>query len=201
MAMYKKLRAFRHFNTTKAPADSGYAGDCARELSETGMSQGAKRVSGIAAPFGRFGCSPLLRAVQSAGILSGMSKDRLVLIPEIGVSDPATDADAATIDELFNGLGYTPLRAYQEINGPVMERYSVTGWEGLQRFTFSNDSSEHLGVVGHAVLICAAMFPAVEKRPRLADQLLDLNLNEGGYFLTIFEGERPVDMFVNNEPL
>jgi len=204
MAEYvHRVTGLRHAHTNKAPQDSGYQGDLARTLSEPGRAQAAARRRSLGNPtYHRIGSSPLLRARETALLVGGVSNaDRLTLIDEIGVEDPATGGDAQAIDVLFNQLGYAPLKAYHEADSAVMDRYANRAWGGIKNFLAPATRDERNLIVGHAVLICAAFLPAVQGYPAMADQLMNLNLNECGGFLIVLRGDEVQDFIVFNEKL
>lgn len=143
----------------------------------------------------------MLRARQTASIIGDVGMEALTILPGFGVDDPALGGFAQDIDELFNGLAYTPLRAYREANAPAMDWYGKRAWEELQGFLRAGTSDERVLVAAHAVLLPAALYPAVQDRPEMAEKLLDLNLNPAGGFGIMFHDGIATELIVENDPL
>lgn len=197
------MTGVRHERTGKAAEGSGYQGDLARELTEEGVvfARTRRRLLG-STQYTRVGCSPILRARQTAMLIGGLDDERkLVLIPGLGIDDPASGDDAYRVDELFNAHGYDPLRTYREADDTgAIDRYGENAWRDVQAFLRSPAAQEERNLlVGHAVLLCAAFLPAVQHEPAMADALLDLKLVPGGGFRIIFHDGIAKDFEVFND--
>lgn len=178
----------RHGQTGKAERDFD------RRLTEEGVRQALARRESLGHPtFDLVIASPAKRAADTAAIAADDSI--IVILSELyASSDPA---DRATIEHLFDKLGYAPLREYHRAGGEdAFNRYAAAACEAIRKTTAlcSYDKDPHILVVGHAVLInsiAATLFG------QDSDLILDANLGEvEGFRVMLNDKKADVELLV-----
>ena len=195
--MTVSITFLRHANALPAQ-DARETSDQARPLSPKGIDQAATRHEALGNPeYNLVLCSPTIRAIQTAEIVSGNPRQR-ELVSEL------LPYQGKEMDALFTKLGYAPLSDYRKEDGGLVDEIAqkahvaiaqcIKGRMKIEGVPYYQDY--RVLVVGHAVVLNAIGCAFLHRKGRpqagllqLQEELAELALGEACGFTLVFDGD------------
>jgi broad specificity phosphatase PhoE len=180
--MPRRFTATRHANAPKLPEPQT---DSDRRISALGLRQAALRrqMPVREKPYDLVIAPPLERVIQTAIEVTSVSRDQIVLVPELFTPD---GPDGELLNKMFydKRLGYATLRTYFEQtfypDGPdCLKRFGQTAWDRVYQEAKSR-GAEDVGIFGSALYLPVMGFMA---HPAPDALLLDFDMQECDAFV------------------
>jgi len=181
-----RLTIVRHPNASPA-IEPGYDADLARRHSEKGAQQAQARLVALGQrKYDLVLSSRAQRCIQLAALLAGIQEEEVVTLPQF-VYDPPGTPDGDLMDEMFNRLGYAPLRTYLTENN-LMLRLGEKAAAAIRSVARCLHKDADILIANHAVISNAIVLAMLNPNEGtvFTDFVLDTKLGEcEGFALVI----------------
>jgi broad specificity phosphatase PhoE len=186
-----RISFIRHGKANKPSPDQR---DLDRVLSEVGQGQAyALRGKLNGAKFDFVLSSPADRAVDTGVIVASVTKESIVIVPEL-YPNPHDGGVGTAIDNLFTmpHLGYCPVVNYlNEEGGDVVTDWACSVWVSILENEIADNHAE-VAIFGHAVCLPALGMAACGENQKLVEQIATINLGEcEGFVISFGEDKWP----------